>query len=1420
MADPSLEEDGILREWAPLTHLLQQIPLKAQRGLFTHDLNLTCVDTLPEFIAVGTNLGLVYWYNRKKGDLQRLRCENTGSAITCVKVISTVDFMVAAGNDQGIVTVFQIPKIPPDSLPESMKPKKNKQVERYTISGLHSSSVTAIEWSMNGMKLFSGDRNGIVVLTEIDFYMHLSKSVELLNEKYEIVQLSYSQQLLLVSTLYRSIVCCHREDRWKVAQVGQKERKTLGRLGATFCLGSGRPQELVVYASRPGLRVWLADKNGVVQQTLIYKDALMSEHTHTPLINPAPYHVKQSHGDHQFGPLLVFRENLLVTYSSDIVYVLNPATITVVATVADLRKVQDVAVNKDEIFILEGERSLIRVAYTPETTATLVQGGKSDYEAGNIFLPVSLSEITVASSIMDLTSKLKDSAIVSAIPLPKLSTRINIFGSEYECTNSQISYETSNPVVTADEATELPPVVTIPAEELTDLNIGKIVSPGVDCVNTTDGNKVYKEVYNISQRSNTGSRRSSTLSCDNLRAEILERIGGQQYEDVVFKPKHRKRRNKKKQKKSLISGTESGSDTMSTNSVRSASDGEDPSSSERLDISSDWSVSTKQSEGSNNMQLDKRSSSEETLVRLSDCISSDIVTLSGDVCSERDGTPSVLDEVKTVKEKRPSDLSIGEEILVPSEIQPDLRSPASIERDVANKERILAKVLKLDTLCDGDSVLNGVNSCDINKIEAKELIPTKTNMKYVTSHSCILSEELTHDIKVRDQKTDDWENQCAVQDEEDSVSQHSDNMPDSQDEKLASYSSILSYGPPSGSSAPPSNHASLEIFSSPDSKTESSCDSGLYEAIERADRWMQYKVPDAIVNISVCKYYVCCVDSKDVVYYSALNGLSLKWQKLDYKARQIAVSPNGTLVWKLHKSTAYALENPSTKGPFGRRWKQAVRNVQWISLADNMAWLISDGCVFVHKQLTAEYPCSSSTPVYCNEPVTRICCFQGATIALTCTGEVLYRSGASHIVPEGKKWKKLSIPYPVVIDIALGCQNTAWIVDQKNVIHFSCNFADPNAQWWQVLISDYIFQQTTPLQQFRNKLTENLYIRQQASTMIAAGEDTVWIADKSATSVHMNKTEFTGHQWTKSVMKHHMPSLKWQKISAEGIYEDKGQLWLLSTAGDVFSSCPNSFDVHGLPLPDDSPVVCLAAAVDTVWLLTAKGKIYIRQGVSDIFVDGATWKELSLVQLDGIHLSHVSCGCDVVWACDDQGEVYMAVGSPHSFAGSTFCPVWIPVDDKLPQKISCHQQTTRKNTFTKVFVGPQTYMVWALDSKKNVYVREGIFNDYLLGTGWVLVSGIEAVDLSISGTAVWALSPEGCVYRRYGITDTNFIGDYWKRIPGLLTAVTASMSDGLWALDKNHSLLRHSQLHVKLNEHAPSSSGSLNLTADGDWEIL
>ncbi|KAK7791330.1 hypothetical protein R5R35_011714 [Gryllus longicercus] len=1351
MADPSSEDEGLLREWAPLTNLLQQIPLKAQRGIFTHELNLTCVDALSDFIALGTNLGLVYWYSRRKGDLQRLRCENTASAITCVKVISTVDYMLAVGNEQGMVTVFQIPKEPPDSLPESMRPVRKKQVERYTINGLHTSSVTAIEWSLNGMKLFSGDKNGLVVLTEIDFYMHLSKSVELLNEKYEIVQLSYCQQLLLVSTTYRSIVC-HRDDRWRVAQVGQKERKSLGKLGATFCLGSGRPQDLTVYASRPGLRLWLADKNGIVQQTLIYKDTMMQEHRHVPLINPIPAHMKNARGDHTFGPLRVFKDNLLVTYSQDTVYVLNPTDIYVVATVADLRHVQDVSVTKDEIFILEGDRSIIRVAYLPEAVL----------EPGH-----------------DFAARLKEHAL-PALPLQ----RVPFFGKESEDGDARAP-DGWSAVVTADEAIELPPIVALP-EGLANLTLDDLESGSINGVGSSgDEPKVNKEVFNRHRQFSSQSSQEFALLTEASRAEVLEKIGEQKFEEVVFKPKKKKKNKKMLKNKHFVSGAESGSDTISVNSARSnVSDSEDPWSSERLDMSSDWSgMSTRASSSANECAL-KRSSSEETLVRLGDSIISELGTLPGDdagSCSEQS--------------TRPSDLTVGnhpEEKVntVPPGIQPDLRSPASIERDVADKEKLLAEVLKLDTLClekgpisDKESNTSGVDAMkpDKNMVSSETYV-----LSPVSAVGVSMSEKIECDLLRRN-----------------SVELSDDNT-ESQDEKLASIGSTLSYGPPSGSSAPPSNHASLEIAHPMDIDTlEEGC-----VVSERADNWIQYRTPDSIVGFCVCAHYVCCVDSNSRIHYSGVNGLSLKWQKADDRGEQISVSEDSKIVWKLHKGTAYALVLPSCKGPFGEKWIVAARDVQSVAIDDTVAWYVTlDSRVYIQKGLTPEKPVGAPVAVCCVFPTVRVSCFESAVWVLTSTDKVLYREGISVDVPEGTTWKEVSVPFPVM-DMVLGCQGTGWVVDEKNVIHFTKDFAAKSPQWWQILISDYIFQPTTPLQHFCTKLTDNYLknLRQSSTVIMAAGRNAMWISEKMADKIHMNKTEFTGHQWNRVNLKNLNPNYRWQRITARGMARDKGQLWLLSEAGDFFCYYPTSGNIHAIPIPDS--VICLSATPQSIWLLSGEGQIYVRQLYTTLMSD-TCWKRINLTQLGNIRFTHISCGSDTLWACSDQGDVYMTIGSPRSMASPTFAPAWIPADEKPECKLS----------FTKVYVGPQSFMVWALDKKRSVFVRQQILPDFPLGKGWSLVSGIEAVDLTVSESAVWALSAGGSVYRRYGISQTNCMGDYWKKIPGSVDFLTATLNDGLWALDKKSYLLRHTQLPVTLCvDDLDSKSSDACSSLEGDWE--
>lgn len=354
-----------LREWEPLTDLLNKLPTKTQR-IFSQDVKLTCIDALPEFLALGTNVGIVYWYDRKGKTLQRLRCEDSNCPLTFVRIVSTVEYMVACGNQNGNITIFQIPKQFPDSLPQSLKPKQ-EQVERYTVSDLHKAPITAIEWAKNGMKLFSGDKNGCVVLTEIDFYLHMCKSLEVLNEAYEVVQLSYAQQRLLISTTFRSIVC-YQLDKWKICQIGKKDRKILGKFGCLLYQYGFKPTDLLLYCTRPGLRIWISDFEGNVQKTLLFKDLLCKECPQVPLLNPVSKELQKLKPQQEpaFGKLHSFCDNLLVTHSNDIVYILDPQQMSVLATISHLRGILDIVTCKDEIFILEEERSLLRIAFHSE----------------------------------------------------------------------------------------------------------------------------------------------------------------------------------------------------------------------------------------------------------------------------------------------------------------------------------------------------------------------------------------------------------------------------------------------------------------------------------------------------------------------------------------------------------------------------------------------------------------------------------------------------------------------------------------------------------------------------------------------------------------------------------------------------------------------------------------------------------------------------------------------------------------------------------------------------------------------------------------------------------------------------------------------------------------------------------------------
>lgn len=258
----SISEPVTFREFCPLYYLLNAIPTKIQKGFRSIVVYLTALDTNGDYIAVGSSIGMLYLYCRHLNQMRKYNFEGKTESITVVKLLSCFDDLVAAGTASGRVAVFQL---------VSSLPGRNKQLRRFDVTGIHKNSITALAWSPNGMKLFSGDDKGKIVYSSLDLDQGLCNSQLVLEEPSSIVQLDYSQKVLLVSTLQRSLLFYTEEK--SVRQIGTQPRKSTGKFGACFIPGLCKQSDLTLYASRPGLRLWKADVHGTVQATFILKDA-------------------------------------------------------------------------------------------------------------------------------------------------------------------------------------------------------------------------------------------------------------------------------------------------------------------------------------------------------------------------------------------------------------------------------------------------------------------------------------------------------------------------------------------------------------------------------------------------------------------------------------------------------------------------------------------------------------------------------------------------------------------------------------------------------------------------------------------------------------------------------------------------------------------------------------------------------------------------------------------------------------------------------------------------------------------------------------------------------------------------------------------------------------------------------------------
>ncbi|KAJ6661900.1 hypothetical protein lerEdw1_013071 [Lerista edwardsae] len=657
----------------------------------------------------------------------------------------------------------------------------------------------------------------------------------------------------------------------------------------------------------------------------------------------------------------------------------------------------------------------------------------------------------------------------------------------------------------------------------------------------------------------------------------------------------------------------------------------------------------------------------------------------------------------------------------------------------------------------------------------------------------------------------------------------------------------------------------------PQDKVRTSIEEGvLVKSDQFAESWMGYAGPGyGILSLVVSEKYIWCLDYKGGLYCSALPTAGLRWQKFEENVQQVAVSPSGTLLWKVEQKTskAFACGKVTIKGK--RHWYEALPQTAFVSLSDDTAWIIrTNGDLYLQTGLSVDRPCARAVKVDCPYPLSQVAARNSIVWALTEQRGLLYCEGMSSFCPEGEQWKSDIVSEMQALEpvcITLGDQQTIWVLDIHGNLWFRTGVCSKKPQgddnhWWQVgipgspfskcggaiaqsysmcnvlvSITDYVvFDQSSlfqtiiqatqtvataaqaPVEKVADRLRTAFWSQQLQCqpSLLAVNSSGVWISS-GKNEFHVAKGSLIGTFWNNVVPRGTASATKWAFVLASAAPTKEGSfLWLGQSNKDLFCVSDQNPQFHPstVQLPPDGEMVQYSACQDAIWGLDHLGQVFIRT-LSPNCPTGMHWTKLDLAQLGAVKLIGLACGNQHIWACDSCGGIYFRVGT-QPLNPSLMLPAWIMIEPPV-QPVGIN--------LISVYSSPNDQSLWAIDSKWNVHVRTGITEEMPVGTDWEQVPGLQACQLTISTRTVWARCPNGDVARRYGITDKNPAGDYWKKIPGNVSCLTATPLDELWAIGASGYLLQrltktfhHSHT---LQKHADPSVFHSDDFED-EWEVI
>ncbi|XP_029453833.1 tectonin beta-propeller repeat-containing protein 2 isoform X2 [Rhinatrema bivittatum] len=1165
------------KEFCPLYSLLDAIPAKVQKGFRSVLVYLTALDVNEDYIAVGSSIGMLYLYCRHSNQMKKYNLEGKSDSLTAVKLLSCFDDLVAVGTASGRVAVFQL---------VSSLPGRNKQLRKFDVLGIHRSSITALAWSPNGMKLFSGDSKGKIVYSALDLDMGSCNPSLVLEEPSAIVQLDYNQKVLLVSTLQRSLLFYTEEK--SVKPIGTQPRKSNGKFGACFMPGLCKQSDLALYAARPGLRLWRADAHGTVQATFLLKDVVAGGvevfelYPRLESLNVEKFTVSEKH----LGLVsCFFQEGWVLSWDEYNIYLLDTINQAVIGGLEGSGDIVSVSCTEDEIFLLKGDRDIIRISNRPEGLRP-----------------------------KDVNSKLHSSRALNSplSPAPSMETDLQK-GMPGAVPHANLGPRRNDSPLVADNELEMILSKKIQLETVGNMDddLGylsnemrrkqgdsgtsetKSRSSSINSIDSgsslpTGGAPSPPEVLREWQPS---SQRFSIISSEEFNQELIVKS------IKLKKNKSKKAESRPRRQPGSLASTPSFEQQLSCDSPHSLStdvfSGTVSLQSSSMDFASVDSPDIESMLSGDSHSGPQEEISSDSLSVLQSPEPTAATLLDGESMAPCDrGSNSI----QSVSGQQGPAASVLAERLAP-------RLPLTLA-DHGNAE------FKTDVDFERDQYCYKLDRNDSNDVYKSKATLEKSEL---TDNSCIVSESnfvdrentnsyfhiLSADKSLQCDGTCSERQTLQLTDPElhplsmgakpgpfkkesdqDKGTVYRGNLKETvttretstglaaaqegaPEQLLASSDEeedIYGHGLPYSSSE--TSVAEMAGIAAQDTARASQEEALFFKSDQLAESWMGYSGPGyGILSLVVSEKYIWCLDYKGTLYCSALPSAGLRWQKFEDSVQQVAVSPSGALLWKIEQksSKAFACGKVTIKGK--RHWYEALPQTAFVALSDDTAWIIkTNGDLYLQTGLSIDRPCARAVKIDCLYPLSQIAARTNVVWALTVQRGLLYREGVSSFCPEGEQWTCDLISERQELEpicITLGNQQTLWALDTNGNLWFRTGVTSKKPQgedehWWQVSITDYIvfdqcsFFQTiiqathtvataaqAPVEKVADKLRMTFWPPepQCQPSLLGVNSSGVWITS-GKNELHVAKGSLIGTFWNNVVPRGTASATKWAFVLA------------------------------------------------------------------------------------------------------------------------------------------------------------------------------------------------------------------------------------------------------------------------------------------------